>query len=164
LGVPKALLKRSDGQGFVFKGGEEIQQANHFEGLQGEFGGFQEANGAAGLLGGREMTDEHTDAAGIDGGDAFKVQDDFGLALDEEFVHGRIEAVERRAHAEATCESDNLDAVQSSRVDIQERNPSGQPGDCRIDTLSMALLECADNLDNLGTKIKVSSGLVVSPR
>jgi len=26
------------------------------------------------------------------------------------------------------------------------------------------LLECADNLDNLGTKIKVSSGLVVSPQ
>src|SRR5215472_80691 len=124
----KRLFKRSDGGGFFFKGGEEIQQANHFEGLQGELGGFQQANGAAGLLGGGEMADEHPNAAGIDGGDAFQVQDDFRLAVAQEFVHGRIEAVQRGAHAEAADERDNFDSVKSSRVDIQERNPSRQRG------------------------------------
>lgn len=121
-------MKGCDGFGFFFKSSEEIQQTDHFQGLQGELGGFQQADGSAGLFSGGEMANEHTDAAGIDGGDAFEIEDDFRLAVVEEFVHGGVEAVERRAHAETTGECDNLDAVQSSRIDIQESNPSRQPG------------------------------------
>jgi hypothetical protein len=117
------LLKRRNGGGFVIKGGEEIQQADHFQGLQGKFGGFQEADGAAGLLGGGEMADQHANTAGIDSGDSFEIEDDPGMAMAEEFDNRGVEAIERGAHAEASGEFDDFDSAQSFRINIQRRHP-----------------------------------------
>ena len=113
--------------GFVIKAGEEIQQADHFQGLQGKFGGFQEADGPAGLLGSGEMADQHADAAGIDGGDSFKIENDFGMAMAEEFDDRGVEAIECRAHAEASGEFDDFDSVQCFRINIQRRHPLETP-------------------------------------
>src|SRR6266436_3096857 len=65
------------------------------------------------------MANQHADAAGIDGGDAFEVENNFGVTLAEKFDDGGIEAIERRAHAEASGELDNFDAVQGFRINIQ---------------------------------------------
>ena len=119
----QSLLERGGGCGFFVEGGEEIEQADHFQGLNGELGGFEQADASPGLLGGSEMADQHADAAGIDSGDAFEVEDNFGVTVGEQFVHGGVEAVESGAHAQATFESDNFDGVQRSCVDIQLRNP-----------------------------------------
>ena len=119
----QALLKRGDGGRFVVVGGEEIQQADHLESLHRELGGFEEPDGAAGLLGGGEMADQHANAAGIDGGDAFEVEDNFRVALAEEFIDSGIEAVECGTHAKAPGKLDNFDAVHSFRIDVQRRPP-----------------------------------------
>jgi len=67
------------------------------------------------------MADQHANTAGIDGWDAFEVEDNFRVALAEEFIDSGIEAVERGTHAEAPDELDNFDAVHSFRIDIQRR-------------------------------------------
>ena len=45
------------------------------------------------------MPNQHADAAGIDGGDFFEIQDDAILILAEEFDHSGIETIERRPMA-----------------------------------------------------------------
>ncbi len=116
-------MKRGDGLGFVVVGGEEIQQANHLQGLQSKFGRLQKADGSAGLLGGGEVANQHADAAGVDGGDALEVENNFGVTLAEKFDDGGIETIECRAHAEASSELDKFDAVQSLGINIQRRHP-----------------------------------------
>jgi hypothetical protein len=117
------LLKRGDGLGLFIIRREEIQQAHHLQGLQGKFGRFEQTDGAAGLLGGGEMANQHADAAGVDIGDLFEIEDDFGVTLAEEFNDGGIEAIERRAHAEPSSKLDNFDAVHRFRINIQRRHP-----------------------------------------
>jgi hypothetical protein len=124
----QGLLKRGDSLGFVVEGGEEIQQADHLQCLHGKFGGFENADGTAGLFGGGQMANQHADAAGIDGGDGFEIENDFGMALAQELDNRGVEAVERRAHAEAPGEFDDFDSVQSLRINIQRRHPLEIPG------------------------------------
>ena len=69
------------------------------------------------------MAHQHADAAGIDGRDFFEVEYDFGIALAQEFVHGGIQAIESRTHAQAAFERDDLDAIHCFRINIQRRNP-----------------------------------------
>jgi len=112
-------LKRGDGVFGLVEGREEIEQAHHFQSLNRKFGWFEKADGAPGLLSGGEMPDEHADAARINGRDFFQIEDDAILSLAEEFGHGRIEAIERGSHAQAATKFDELDAIQSFRLDIQ---------------------------------------------
>jgi hypothetical protein len=127
------LLERGDGLGFVFENGEEVEQADHFEGLDRKFGWLEEADGTARLFRAGEMPNEHADAAGIDGRDAFEIQDDFGMGVTQEFVHGGIKAIERGTHAQATRDRNHFDGILRFDVDIQRGNPlaaevtSGEP-------------------------------------
>src|SRR6516225_3948665 len=45
----------------------------------------------------------------------------------EKFVHGGVEAIERGAHAQTAVERDDLDAVESLRINIHRRNPPSRP-------------------------------------
>ncbi len=69
------------------------------------------------------MPNQHADAAGIDGGDFFEIQDDAILILAEEFDHSGIETIERRAHSQAPFELDDLDSVDGFRLDVQSTHP-----------------------------------------
>jgi len=117
------LLKRGYGLGLIVVRSEQIQQADHLQSLQCEFGGLEEADAAAGLLGGSQVANQHPDAAGIDGGDAFEVQDNFGVTLAEEFNDGGVEAVERGTHREPPGEFDDFDAVESLYINVQRCHP-----------------------------------------
>jgi hypothetical protein len=121
-------LKRRDGLGLIVVRSEEIEQADHLQSLQREFGGLEKADGAAGLLGRSEMANQHADATGIDGWDAFEVENDFGVTLAEEFDDGGVEAVERGTHGEAPSELDYFDAVESFRINVQRCHPLETPG------------------------------------
>lgn len=122
-GFEELLLEGRDSLGFVVVGGEKIQQADHFQSLQGEFGGSEKADATACLLGGGEVANQHADAAGIDGGDALEVEDDFAMCLAEQFVEGGVEAIEGGAHAEAPGEFDNFYAIHGFRINVQRRPP-----------------------------------------
>jgi hypothetical protein len=117
------LLKRRYGLGLVIIRSEEIEQTHHFQSLKGKFGRFQQTDSATDLLGSGEMANQHADAAGIDGGDAFEVENNFAVTLAEEFDNGGIETVECRAHAEASSELNQFDAVQSFGINIQRCHP-----------------------------------------
>jgi hypothetical protein len=54
------------------------------------------------------------------------------MTLAEEFDNRGVEAVERRPHAEAAGEFDDLDSVQSFRINIQRRHPPCVPGLARV--------------------------------
>jgi len=69
------------------------------------------------------MADEHADAAGIDAGDILEIEDDTILILAEEFDHGGIEAIEGRAHSEASLELDDLHTIDSLGLNVQVLTP-----------------------------------------
>jgi hypothetical protein len=121
-------LKRGYGLGLIVERSEQIQQTDHLQSLEREFGGLKEADRAASLLGGSEMANQHANAAGINGGDAFEVENYFGVTLAEEFVDGGVEAVERGTHGEAPSELDYFDAVESFRINVQRCHPLETPG------------------------------------
>ena len=108
--------------GLVVICSEEIEQADHFQGLQSKFGRFQQADRASGLFGAGEMADEHADAAGVDIGNSFEVKDDFGMTLADKFDDGGVKAIERGPHTETSPKLDNFDAFQSFRINIQRRH------------------------------------------
>jgi len=114
--------------GFVFKDGEEVEKADHFECLDGEFGWLEQPDGAASLLGGGEMANEHADATRIDGGNGFEIEDDPRVSMAEQFVHGGIEPIEGGPHAQASIERDDFHRIHCFRVDIQRSQPPGGRG------------------------------------
>ena len=71
------------------------------------------------MFGGGQVADEHADAAGIDGGDQFEIQDDAILSLTEKFGHGGVEAIERGAHGQAPVQLDQLHSVDGFGLNLQ---------------------------------------------
>jgi hypothetical protein len=119
----RRLLERGDGVFGIFKGGEEIQEANHLEGLHGEFGGLEQTNSAARLFCGGKVAYQHANAAGIDGWDFFEVENDAILTLAKKFAQSGIKAIERRTHGQAAFELDKLDAIDGFGLNVQVRTP-----------------------------------------
>ena len=76
---------------------ENIEDADQFEGLHDHFGRFQEFDGPALLLCGSEKAYQHADAARIDHGNFFEIQDEAGFASGEEIGECGAELVRRLA-------------------------------------------------------------------
>ena len=121
------LLKRRYGERQLFKCIEKIEKADHFQGLYCELGRLQKADCPAALFAGRQIANKHTDSTGIDGGNFLEVENDFEVSLLDELGHDGIEAIQRRTHAEAPAQFDNLDAILSLGLDIHVKLPQANP-------------------------------------
>jgi len=102
---------------------KNIEDANQFEGLHSELGWIEKFQGAALLLRGGEKADQQANAAGVDHGDFFEVEDEARSAGAEEIRKGLAEFVRRLAEDQLAAQLDNFHLSLSTDFDVQSRAP-----------------------------------------
>jgi len=102
---------------------KNIKDANQFESLNNHLGWIQKFYGTTLLLCGGEKADQQPDAAGIDHGNFFEVQDETRFSGGEEIGEGSGKLVRRLAEDQLTAQLDKFDLSLSTYFDVQSGLP-----------------------------------------
>jgi hypothetical protein len=103
----------------VFKDLEQVEQGDHLEGLDCEFGRIQQLDRTSLLLGGSQDLHQQPDPAGIDPGNFAQVHHDARIAAGQQIVQGLPEAIYCVTQIQPATQLDQLHLAQTAEFDIQ---------------------------------------------